>query len=100
MTVIVTSASTDAEVEAAYDDNASYAALGSAAMARAFCVACRILLRRVAKRTVHGGQRGFEVEVDPRMVQQELQQAQAWLATADAAGGGVKYTDLSDFRDY
>lgn len=98
----LSSASTLTEVEAAYDDNAAYAESGSASMARAFCTACRILLRRVAKRTAHGGQWGFELEIDPRVVQQELQQAQAWLASAPAAStdGGVKYTDFSNFRDY
>lgn len=43
------SASTDAQVEAAYDDNASYLETNSRDMAAAFVTACRILLRRRAQ---------------------------------------------------
>lgn len=41
------SSSTDAEVWAAYDDNASYEEDGSRAKALAFLTACRILRRRL-----------------------------------------------------
>lgn len=43
----LTSASTLAQVEASYDDNASYAEDASVAKAKAFVTACRILLRRL-----------------------------------------------------
>jgi hypothetical protein len=42
----LSSASTDAEVEAAYDDNAPYREDNSVSMARAFGTACVIMARR------------------------------------------------------
>lgn len=43
----LTSSSTDAQVAAAYDDNASYEEDNSPTKAAAFLTACRILKRRV-----------------------------------------------------
>lgn len=98
----LSSSSTLAEVEAAYDDNASYAEDGSAAKAAAFITACRILLRRSLKRVAYGGTRSAEMEWDPQNLREQIKAAQTWLASSASAltGGGVKYTDLSSFRDF
>jgi hypothetical protein len=69
----LTSTSTDAQVFAAYDDNASYAEDNSPAKARAFITACRILLRRVPKET---GTREAHLTLTPDLIQKEMQAAQ------------------------
>jgi len=99
----LSSTSTLVEVQAAYDDNAGYAEDGSAAMARTFITACRILLRRVPKRASHGGRGAEEVELDPTMIREELKAAQQWLATDPVAlgdsGTGARFASFADFRE-
>lgn len=100
----LSSASTLAEIEAAYDDNASYAEDNSAAKARAFVTACTMLLRRTLKRTARGGGSvaASEMEWDPAQLREAIKRADVWLAANPAASsaGGVKYADFTNFRDY
>lgn len=79
----LTSSSTDAEVEAAYDDNSSWYEDGSVAKAKAFVTACRILIRRCATAMYHGANR---VEFDIPLLRAELEQAAAFV---QANGGGT-----------
>jgi hypothetical protein len=98
----LSSTSTLAEIEASYDDNASYAEDASATKAAAFVTACTLLLRRTLKRVAHGGRGGQELEWDPASLREQIKDARLWIAAnpASSSTGGVKYADLSNFRDY
>lgn len=92
------STSTLAEVQAAYDDNASYEEEGSLAKAAAFVTACRILRRRILRVSQQGSTRA---EIDPATLQVELQAAQRWIAANSAnaaAGGGTRFSSFEEFR--
>lgn len=94
----LSSASTLAQVKAAYDDNASYEEVGSVAKARAFVTAARILLRRMP---ASAGAGGAYVSLSPTTIRDELHAAQTWLAShadVDAGGGGVRAISLESFR--
>mgnify|MGYP001583027552 CR=1 FL=1 len=39
------------------------------------------------------------VGLSPELVQGEIRDAQAWLATHGQTGGGVKHLDFAEFRD-
>ena len=101
----LTSSSTDAQVWASYDDNASYEEDSDTTRALAFITACRILLQRRPKRTSHGGrQRGTEIEFNPEVYEREQERAQNWLAeeaTSAASTGvpGVIFPDFANFRE-
>jgi hypothetical protein len=93
--------STLADIQAAYDDNASYEIDGSVSKARLFVLACRLLQGRTIKRVRSGGQGGgFESERDPAQIRKEMEDAQAWLARNDPGqrGGHVRAFDLRGFR--
>lgn len=83
----LSSASTLAQVQAAYDDNASYEEAGSVAMAREFVTACRILLRRTPQMTMHNGLNQMQINVT--VIRDEMQRAQRWIDSQPASGGGV-----------
>lgn len=95
----LSSASTDAEVWASYDDNASYEEDSSVTKARAFITACRILLRRTPKRSRGGNDN--EVEFDPTRITKEMEEARQWIASSPsstASAGSVRFPDFSEFR--
>lgn len=97
----LSSASSLDEIKAAYADNASYVEDDSTSKARAFVTACRLLLLRMPRRTVHGGRGSEELELQPELIQGELQRAETWLAARPAAGGGnpsVLHVSLASFR--
>jgi len=93
----LSSASTDAEVWSAYDDNASFEEDASPAKAAAFITACRILLRRRPQgMTIEGRQVNFEAGT----ISAELARARTWLAlNGSANGGSVRFLDFSGIRD-
>ncbi len=100
----LSSASTDAEIRAAYDDNASYEEDNSSSKARTFVTACRLLLRRMPKMATHSA---IQLALSPDLVQNELLYAQQWLAVNSCAGGsgnssgvngGVKHFSFEWFR--
>ncbi len=98
----LSSASTDAQVFAAYDDNASYSEDASVPKAKAFLTACRFLLRRMPKRAGSGN---ADLELNPDLIQEEMAQARTWLETNDTgdtststAGPCVTRASLQNFR--
>jgi hypothetical protein len=91
----LSSSSTLTQIKNAYLDNASYAEDASVTKARAFITACRILLLRLPKRAAHG--RGNEVEMDPRLIAEEMRSAQRWLVSS--SDNAIKHLSLEEFRD-
>lgn len=89
--------STDAEVWAEYDNNASYEEDSSRAKALAFITACRFLARRLPLSASRNGQ-----SISRESLAAEIQSAQAWLAANPGSTGPgstrYRYADLSDFR--
>lgn len=86
--VQLSSTSTDAEVEAAYDDHASYEATESLDSARVFIQACRILLRRYHARMQQGPET-TDVAANLSRIQQELDEAKAWVRLREQAGSST-----------
>jgi hypothetical protein len=88
--------STDAEVWAAYDDNASYEEDGCRAKAPACVTACRIL-RRLPLSAGRGPQ-----TVTRESLEAEIVAAQQWLdahpATTGSGSGRVRYVSMENFR--
>jgi hypothetical protein len=95
----LSSTSTDAEVYAAYDDNASYAEDVSAAKARAFTTAVRILLRRLP---AEAGTREGNVRFSPETLRKELEEARDWLIAngSAASGSGAPVAVRAGFNNY
>lgn len=94
----LSSASTNSQVFAAYDDNASYEEDGSAAKARAFITACVILRRRLPQIVQQTG--GSMITV--QSLESEMERARAWIATnpdaTSGTGGGVIHSSFEEFR--
>lgn len=93
----LSSSSTLAEIQAAYDDNAPYAEDGDTAMCLTFLTACRMLLRRMPKQTTLAGRGGHEVQMDMQLIHQELKAAERWYSTQNTAGR-VKSLSVQEFR--
>lgn len=91
------SSSTLAEIKAAYADNASYQEDASVSKARAFCTACRLLLLNLPKRVAHGGRGSEEIELELRLIREELEAGKQWLA-ANSESGYVKHVSFENFR--
>lgn len=93
----LSSSSTDAEVWAAYDDNASYEEDGSRAKANAFITACRILKRRLPISGSRAGQ-----SISRESLDAESAAAGRWLAsnppTSGGTSGDTRFGDFSDYR--
>jgi hypothetical protein len=81
----LSSASTIAEIEAAYMDNAGYAEDRSAAKARAFVTACRLLL---LKRPTEAGSGTDRLVLSPDQISGQIRSAEDWLASNDTAANG------------
>src|SRR4051812_46733326 len=81
----LSSSSTLTQVEAAYDDNASYAEDGSVAKAKAFITACRMLIRRLP---AEAGTRESHVRLNPDLIRKEMDEARAWVAANDTSSSG------------
>ena len=97
MSSTLSSASTDSEVWAAYDDNASYEEDVDRAKAAAFITAGRILIRRRPKRIEIDGKSG---EFDEIAIRQAMSEARQWLALHPSSSTpSVRYGDLSNLRD-
>jgi len=91
------SASSLVDIQASYADNASYAEDGSPAKARAFITACRLLLLKLPKRASSGG--GGEVELDPRLIAEEIADAKRYLTESNIRSAPPKCFSIEDFRD-
>lgn len=94
----LSSLSTDAEVWAAYDDNASYQEDASRLKAEAFITACRMLRRRLPISAGRDGQ-----SVSRESLAEEVAEANVWLAANPSSSGAgstrVRFGDFQDFRD-
>ena len=84
-TVELNSATPRSEVLRAYQDHANYDLIGSSAAAKVFIHAARILLSTPVRRTQVGSRGGEEIELEPRIVQEQLQRAEGWYAQHAAA---------------
>lgn len=95
----LSSASTLAQIVAAYADNASYEEDASTSKAAAFITACRLLLLKIPKKVKQAA--GTEMEIDPAVIRSELSQAQTWqrAQTAGDDAGGVTHHTFENFRD-
>ena len=95
----ISSQSTDEQINAAYDDNADYAEVGSIVKARTFVLACRIMLRRTPQQA---GSDGQYVGRNLLVLQSEMNRALDWLASAvdlsEGGSAGVIHPNLRDFR--
>jgi len=94
----LSTASTRAEIEAAYDDNASYAEDASPTKARAFITACRLLIRITPKRAAKGGRGEGELELGVEFFRQEIRDAQRWLALNGTSAQPIKHPSFENFR--
>src|SRR6185437_3526963 len=92
----LSSASTTDQVKAAYDDSASYDVDGSLAECQTFIAASRILLRRIPAAARQGD--SLSIEMDVKLLREELRRAIRWLALKGAVGGGLRFSDFGDFR--
>lgn len=96
----LSSTSTNAEVEAAYDDNASYAEDVSLAKCRAFITAVRILIRRLPLSSAKAGtSQTYSIE----SLTKELDEAREWLLDhteddGDRPGPNVTRADFRNSR--
>ena len=79
-TVGISSASTLAQVKAAYYDNCTYDVDNSLSEAHTFVAACRQLLVRLPKQTATGN-RAEEVSIEPEMIERQLQACIRWIYT-------------------
>jgi hypothetical protein len=93
------SSSTRQEILDAYADNASYAEDGDATKARAFITACRILLLKIPRRVARGGPASEEIEMEPRLIMDQIDEAKRWLAMNAPRQESVQYSDFRNFRD-
>lgn len=94
----LTAASTDAQVRAAYDDNAGYAEDADTTKARAFETACMFLLRR---EPMAAGRNGNAVTLDKQSIREELARVRSWLAArggANDGGSSSRHLAFQDFR--
>jgi hypothetical protein len=90
--------STYNEIRAAYEDNASYLEDQSAAKARAFITACRLLIRHLPTRVSKGGN---EMDLDVRLLAEQIAAAERFLTQANIAATAARprYFSLEYFRD-
>ena len=98
----ISSASTDTQVRAAIDDNASYEEDESLSKCRAYITAVRIWVRRLSekKKTADAG---TDIEVEISALSKELENARTWLVEnggeSDSQGTQFSYADASGYRD-
>jgi hypothetical protein len=89
------SASSLADVKAAYADNAAYLEHQSPTEAAAFITACRLLLLQLPQRAVGNGQ---EIDLDLRQIQLQIDDANRFLTHANIARAPVHCYSLEHFR--
>ena len=93
----LSSASTLDEINAAYDDNASYREDGSVAKAKVFITACSMLRRRIPSLVQSGNRHQVQMRVD--LIRAEREDAQKWLTSNDpTSSGSVVGVDFQNFR--
>lgn len=90
----LTSSSTLADIKASYLNNASYSEDNSLSKAKAFVTACRFLLLKLPNRASHAGE---EIQLDPRMIQDEMKIAIRWISS-NAEEAPVKFDSFENLR--
>ncbi len=90
------SASTLAEVEAQYDDNASYFENNSVAEAKLFVTAAVMLKRRYASEKKHDS---VSISRDVQVLNDEIRDARQFINNNDSTRSGPRVTAV-DFRRY
>ena len=88
------SSSTLAEVQAAYDDNASYREDADTTKAAAFITACSILMRRIPRSAESGGRERIEHELV--RIENERNRAEIWLRSQ--GGSKERYFSVEEYR--
>lgn len=92
----LSSTSTDAEVNAAYDDNASYAEDDSLSKAKAFRTAVSLLIRRVLADSTKGDK---SLRFDREALQRQLDEVAAYISTNDiTTNPAVTYASFAGLR--
>lgn len=94
----VTSASTTAQIAAAYLDNCGYVEDDDSAMAKRFVTACMAMLKRGVRTIEHAGER---MEFSPPDLRELIKEANRFIgarAGVAAGGSGVKHASFKDFR--
>jgi hypothetical protein len=92
----VTSATTYPQAVALYLANAGYAEDNSVTAAKAFVTACRAIILMRPTKSAHG--KGGSTEFDLTMIQRQLEEARAWIASHGSPD--VIHADFGNFRDY
>lgn len=93
----VSSSSTLAQVQASYQDNASYAEDNSVTKAKRFVTACRILIQRQPSNVVKGSN---QVSLNLQLLHEELKAAQKWLEARDVDSNAGPLVTRPDFRRF
>lgn len=94
----LSSTSTLAEVQAAYDDNASWQEDSSVAKAKAFATACRMLLRRLATEQAVGQER-IRLDENLRQLRAELSHVTDWISVnATSSSPAVTLLSFEELR--
>lgn len=93
------STSTMAQIEAAYDDNASYAEDANVTKCRLFITACRMLLRRMPAEIEQAAQASARLKLSPELIQAEKKSAEDWLARTSTAAQDNPISTYGDFRN-
>jgi len=100
-TPVLSSDLTRTQLVAIYQDAADYDLVGSLAQARRFIQAGRMLLALPLRRSASGGRGGEEVELEPRIVQEQIARAEAWYHTRASDNSQLEPRQLvpaDDFR--
>ena len=90
------STSTRPEVQAAYDNNASYEEDNSPAKCRAFITACRFLVRLTAQFVSASGSE--QVGMDVKLIEGQLRDAKKWLTVNDTSRPAATQMSLENYR--
>lgn len=91
----LSSTSTLTEINAAYDDNASYAEDNSVSKAKAFRTAIAILIRRVLADSTKGDK---SLRFDHEGLQRQLDEVAAFISSRDTSNSAVTVADFRGLR--
>ncbi len=91
--------STDDEVRAALDANASYEEDRSVAKCRAYITAIRIRINRIP-RASHDGKTDRSVEFDLKTLREEQKDARRWLAANRGLAGGSRRNRYASYKEF
>ena len=91
----ISSASSQADIEAAYLDNCGYAEDGSTTMAKAFVTACRAMQIRGITGISTGANR---MQFEPGALETQIAKAERYARAMDGPVGGVIHYDGRELR--